>query len=355
MKNNPGRKDDLRRKLCGALALAVRSGEYTEKMPSVTQLAQQYSVNPLTVRRALDDLEEAGLIEKRPRVGTFVKHKRRIAILFFTHKIRPDNTSRTTYFFDSVIRGVQAYMYDKGIAVQIHTVASEQRDIIDKLKQDVDGFIVIAALDVKEKDFEVFSGIRWVRAMGGLGTYAPGGHVTYDNHAVGYMAADTLIRQGCKEFIYFGSATNYLFKNRLDTFRKRIEEYGHYKFHHIEIDANTMSIAAITECAAKAFKKLIVPGSTGLFLSSDMYATPVYQVLYSMGIRPLKDIQIVSCDNDAYYLNGLHPLPPTIDIRMFDIGTRAAEMLQTPGAKLEKIVLAPELVVGHAETVLEVL
>ena len=348
-KNSPGRKDNIRRSLSNSIASAVRSGVYTEKMPGVAQLAHEYSANPLTVRRALDDLVGMGLVEKRPRVGTFVKHKRRIAVLFYNRDTRQANKALSLSVFGTVLRGIESYMDKQGIAVQTHLVSPEQKDIINKLKQDVDGFIVLTALNIKEKDFELFSDIRWVRAMGGIHTYTPTGHVTYDNNAVGHYAADNLIEQGCKEFIYYGSATNYLFKNRLDTFKSRIEASGNYKFHHIEIDVNTMSPAEIMERSVVVFNNLTVSGSTGMFLSADMYATPVYQVLYSMGIQPLRDIKIVSCDNNSYYLNGLHPQPPSIDIRMFDVGARAADMLHTPGAKMEKVILTPELLAQNVE------
>jgi DNA-binding LacI/PurR family transcriptional regulator len=353
-KNHAGRKDNVRRSLRENLTIAVRTGLYTEKMPGITQLAHKYSVNPLTVRRALDDLVELGLVEKRPRVGTFVKYKRRIAVLFYNRDIRSENKIPTQSgfgaIFGTVLRGIEDYFGQKGVAVQTHLVSPEQKDVIEKLKQDVDGFIVLTALNIKEKDFEILSDVRWVRAMGGIHTFTPSGHVTYDNDAVGRFAADNLIEQGCKEFIYYGSATNYLFKTRLKMFKSRIEERGNYNFHHIEIDVNTMSPAEIMERSINAFKQLIVPGnSTGLFLSADMYATPVYQVLYSMGIQPIRDLQIVSCDNNSYYLNGLHPQPPSIDIRMFDIGARAAEMVYTPGAKMEKVILMPELSVQSIE------
>ncbi len=348
-KNSPGRKSSLRNNLRDSIALAIRSGVYTEKMPGVTQLAHEYSANPLTVRRALDELEDLGLIEKRPRVGTFVKHRRRVALLFFNRDINEADKSSSLYVFGEVLRGIEAYMERFGIAVQTHLVSPENTKLINKLKQDVDGFIVITALNVKRNDFDILSDVRWVRAMGGIHTYTPSGHVTYDNNAVGHLAADQLIGQGCEEFIYYGSATNYLFKTRLDTFRERILENRRLTFKHIEIDINTMSAGEIMERSERAFKAMISPGKiTGLFISADMYATPVYQVLYSMGIRPGKDIEIVSCDNNSYYLNGLHPKPQSIDIRMLDIGLRAAEMLQSPGAKMEKVVLTPELSVEKA-------
>ena len=44
-----------------------------EQVPSVTQLAETYSVSRGTARRALDLLKEWGLTEAHPGWGTFVK------------------------------------------------------------------------------------------------------------------------------------------------------------------------------------------------------------------------------------------------------------------------------------------
>ena len=58
---------DLRRKIDDG---ELRSGE---QVPSVTQLADTYSVSRGTARRALDQLKEWGLTEATPGWGTFVK------------------------------------------------------------------------------------------------------------------------------------------------------------------------------------------------------------------------------------------------------------------------------------------
>jgi GntR family transcriptional regulator len=60
-------------------AQAVTAGE---RLPSVRQMAAQLRVNPLTVARALNELEAESLIEKRWGSGTFVlrvkaKHRER--------------------------------------------------------------------------------------------------------------------------------------------------------------------------------------------------------------------------------------------------------------------------------------
>lgn len=53
---------------------AIESGRFLhEKFPTEHELGQQFGVCRFTVRRALQDLEAAGLIERRQGVGTFVR------------------------------------------------------------------------------------------------------------------------------------------------------------------------------------------------------------------------------------------------------------------------------------------
>lgn len=56
----------------------IRSGDYRpgQRLPSERELAEDLDLSHLTIRRALKDLVDAGLIVRRPRVGTFVQETR---------------------------------------------------------------------------------------------------------------------------------------------------------------------------------------------------------------------------------------------------------------------------------------
>ena len=57
-----------------ALAEAIRSGKYSigEKLPGERTLAAQYGISYMTIRRAVGDLVDLGLIDRRPWEGLFV-------------------------------------------------------------------------------------------------------------------------------------------------------------------------------------------------------------------------------------------------------------------------------------------
>jgi GntR family transcriptional regulator len=61
--------------LADRLAARLLDGDITEgePMPSVRALASRYLLNPLTVSRALQALDEDGLLESRRGLGMFVR------------------------------------------------------------------------------------------------------------------------------------------------------------------------------------------------------------------------------------------------------------------------------------------
>lgn len=68
------------------------------------------------------------------------------------------------------------------------------------------------------------------------------------------------------------------------------------------------------------------PMPTGLFIPRDAITVRLYRALRSRGIKPGRDIEIISCDNIPA-LDGLDPRPATIDIRPDQLGRRAVEQL----------------------------
>ena len=67
-------KQPIYQQLADMLAAQLLDGEPTEgaAMPSVRALASRHLLNPLTVSRALQALNEAGLLESRRGVGLYV-------------------------------------------------------------------------------------------------------------------------------------------------------------------------------------------------------------------------------------------------------------------------------------------
>ena len=91
-----------------SLASAIASGEYGpgDKLPSETTLAAEMGVNRLTVRRAIEELSRAGLVQSRQGSGTYVA--RSVVRL-------PVSQSLST---DSLVSGITQQISDQGHAYE---------------------------------------------------------------------------------------------------------------------------------------------------------------------------------------------------------------------------------------------
>ncbi|MCD8352482.1 MAG: LacI family transcriptional regulator [Planctomycetaceae bacterium] len=88
---------------------------------------------------------------------------------------------------------------------------------------------------------------------------------------------------------------------------------------------------------------------TALFVPGDILTVHVYASLQKRGIRPMKDIDIVSCNNEAVYYERLDPRPPVVEIDIASIGKVAAQTalwrLDNIGMPPTKVLLSPKLLI----------
>ena len=91
---------------------------YQERIPSEKDLAEKFGVSRQTVRRALEELADKGIVEGRRGSGTYVavntrRHRGdeiRIAVML---------TYVDTYIFPAIIKGMESVLSGEGCALQI--------------------------------------------------------------------------------------------------------------------------------------------------------------------------------------------------------------------------------------------
>lgn len=94
------------------------------------------------------------------------------------------------------------------------------------------------------------------------------------------------------------------------------------------------------------------PGVDGVFIPDDQITCLVYKSLLERGVRPGRDLAIVSCGNESVYLGGLTPRPPTIDLAPETTGRLAVEqllrMIREPEASdRASMLVMPKLIPGE--------
>lgn len=144
----------------------VRAGEYEigEALPSVPALAKEFRVSAITIKRALRDLQPAGILRSVPGQGTFVREQRRF--------IRDLDFSLTS--FEDALR--------LGLKPSLHLVSLTTEKIHD------------LAFDVLEPPEGLMLCVRKV-------IFADGTPIMYDTSYLPRSLADEVVDQFREKFI----------------------------------------------------------------------------------------------------------------------------------------------------------
>ncbi len=154
--------------------------------------------------------------------------------------------------------------------------------------------------------------------------------VSYNNLKVGEIAADYLLSKGHKQVAFFNFSPDHEQAiERKTVFTAKITAGGGQVIDlSSDIEPEQNDLAKLHET-----KKLIakIPGlavkPTAIFSAADAMTCFAYPALRDIGIEPMRDIDIISCDNTEYYMGQMAPRPATIDIGCELIGERALETL----------------------------
>ncbi len=331
----------------------IRTGAILGKLPGMNALAAEFSVNPLTIRKVLDALDRKGLIERKRRVGIFVRHKKRIGVFILRHSAPlPPSRSREELLPSAlqniVCGGIASVINAHRFSIQTQVVSYEDWDYINYLKNEVDGAVVIASSRETARALSYFREFPFVRAMGKVEEDQVYHHITYDNTRVGAVAVDYLRTRGCRCLLYVGDTESTLSQERFAGFVRAADGL---EWRLMDGGLRQDSLPDFLHRLETNLPPLLHETTSrrpGLFLAGDEYAIPVYQLLRGMGIMPMRDIPIISCDNNHYLRAGLYLPPAAVDIHAFDIGRRATELLldmldrkKLPSTR--KIILPPTL------------
>jgi DNA-binding LacI/PurR family transcriptional regulator len=158
--------------------------------------------------------------------------------------------------------------------------------------------------------------------------------INHDDEEIGRIAFDYLKKKGHKEISVLNSICNHSgCTKRVRTFEWLAAEEG-IKIKIFEAACSKNSLHNIhigfdDDCIDHFIQTLKnkTNRSTALFSICDLQTSRLYAELKEAGIEPMRDIDIISCDNEKATLAPLHPKPATIDIRANLIGKKAAEML----------------------------
>ena len=255
--------------------------------------------------------------------------------------------------YSEMIHGVIMRCQELGFNLVIKSMA--ENDSLAKIlpRQRIDGLIFLGDFSDLTDTREI---IRYP-AVTVMGNKAPewGDHVSYDNQAIGRLASDHLIAQGCRHaiccaIIYPG---NTIRTERLSSFELYFRQAGGTS-HRCdpagnEVDSYGSLLAILRDGVLKALKEAGRP--LGLFLAAEEYLSAIQAVLHAERLVIGKDVFIVSCGDAPTLERNLAPKIATIDLRSTDIGRRAVDRLfqriQSKDESRKVLLLDPTLSVAE--------
>ena len=193
-------------------------------------------------------------------------------------------------------------------------------------------------------------GIPVVRVMSAPNNRPDCDNVDYDRIEVARLAARYLHEKGCKKVGYLGGANL-----RRDAFLLAAKELGLRTVDAVIEDLFLPDARSqvVNRAALQAgWAKIAGSCPNGVFVFSDLATVSLYGLLAEQGIRPGKDLEIVSCNAEDMFLSLLNPRPATIDIRPAEVGARAVDTLiwrmENRDASPASLLIQPKLIPGDS-------
>lgn len=300
-------------------------------------LAEKYNVSYVTMRRALNHLDQEGILNVRHGAGVFVKNnpeskseelssKKSISFVFAMLK----RAIRNLPVYAELLASVERQL--RSDSLECTVVYAETSDDVEALTdRETDGYILIGE-DCMEGLKTAVGGKPCVWVMGAFAKEW-GDHVTYNDFSVGKLAAEYLIGQGHKDLAIMTSSVCSSSFERDPGFHFCAQRNGCSV--KTFSDSNVMTVNENGNYVDQSIVEVWVdeilnmdPMPTGVFVSMDAMVMIAHNIFKQKGIKVGKDIELVSCDCGEPFMSMLDPRPVSVDLVAESIGRVAVDQLK---------------------------
>ncbi len=274
-----------------------------ERIPSENELCDRFDLSRQTIRHAIAQMAEDGLLESRRGSGTYVSDIRaqegeRSVVAVVT-------TYVDDYIFPSTIRGIESALSDKGYSMQLsftnNTVGKERQILKDLLsRNDVAGVImepVKSALPNPNTDLYLKLQDRKVKVLF-INSFYPEldmPHVSLDDSECAYRAVNALISAGHRDIGCVLKLDDGQGRERYRGYMKAISEAG-ISFSYDRVNwIDTIDLKNGRNSLKKAMERL--GGCSAVFCYNDQVAGMLMQVLMEDGMKLPRDLSVIGMDD----------------------------------------------------------
>lgn len=308
-------------------------------------------ISPETVRKVREAAQRLGF-QLRPfhtrqnhTVTRRPKHYRQMQVALLS---RLPATVLNAPIYSRVIRGVEEELSAHDYSMILRNFKCDQP--FSKLPPRIDGAILFVLSGEDPRFLRALREIPCVRIMGLPRENDFFDHITYDDEATGYLAADYLWKRGHSHFLCLKST----FPHREESFCRTIRERGGrlevLQGKNLIQETGETQLANIRELGIIAQNlKRFSPVPTAIFAPVDIIMLGLYQVLPHYDLIPGREVEIVGVNNESVFLKNLDPHPVSIDIQPERIGSEAVRRLlwriDHRNDPLTKLELEPQIII----------
>ncbi len=280
----------------------MRAGKWTDGayLPSETRLARMFDVGRTTLRQALADLRKDGLVEstrgRRSVIRNRFLHERALKIVWLGGAAFSELEPVLMMVYQQLIQLPEAQRHN--IAYWFMRDAEDEQWLLRNL-EDIDGLIV-SDVEVARLEPAVTARIRGDHRMITLlptNAHTVASTVITDNRAGGSMAAEYLMKQGCRKFLILGITPGLRrmpFHERITGFTERLLDGGRVADFRVvtsEQEADFSDVGSALE------RRGIDPGEfDAIYSVTDDVAVKVIALLRQRNIRVPEEIAVMGFD-----------------------------------------------------------
>ena len=340
--------------IAGWLERNIWEGRYLpgQKLPSEQALREKFQVSRQTVRKALEVLEQEGLVYGRQGSGTYVSDleeeekgkSRQIAVV---------TTYVDNYIFPRIIQGIEGVLSREGFQVQIaftnNRIQKEEEILKTLLDQDLRGLIVEAAKSaLPNPNLPLY---RKLLERGTRILFLNSGYpeldcpvAALDDREAGRCAARFLLEMGHRELGGLLKSDDGQGLLRYQGFITELREAGIRTEDDRFVWYDTGDIGRFDRMEQRILERLA--GCSAVFCYNDSAAVELMELLGKNGIRVPEELAVIGFDDDQNtdYLN---PALTTVHQPLEEFGRLAVDYvlakMEEP-EKLIELVIEPKLI-----------
>lgn len=320
--------------IAGWLERNIWEGRYLpgQKLPSEQALREKFQVSRQTVRKALEVLEQEGLVYGRQGSGTYVSDleeeekgkSRQIAVV---------TTYVDNYIFPRIIQGIEGVLSREGFQVQIaftnNRIQKEEEILKTLLDQDLRGLIVEAAKSaLPNPNLPLY---RKLLERGTRILFLNSGYpeldcpvAALDDREAGRCAARFLLEMGHRELGGLLKSDDGQGLLRYQGFITELREAGIRTEDDRFVWYDTGDIGRFDRMEQRILERLA--GCSAVFCYNDSAAVEFMELLKKRGLRVPEDVSVISVDDTDLALYGDVGLT-SVHHPKEELGKKAAEMM----------------------------